>query len=325
MVATARAHQLADPPRDIPPGMVLKVLATSGVKKSLIGFVPAALALFHVVKLDTGPRVALLAITAVFLLIGVVMASAALARAARTLHMMRHGFLAEGKIVSCRLASEKKESPYADFLATWTVHVTRPQARVIQGFKWMIVGWFVGMFGLFALIAGVMLVLNSQRQRPDADVTLALWLWLGTAAAFALYIFWMVRSSRRRAAKEDAAAPAPAPINDPLPPASYAGIALYCTVEYPVQGVRRAGRGRVLLSSRLDRAGTAPLLYPANGHGNVVFLAGLPAEARVDARGQWETIGTSDRPIGLIVTAVIAGVALAGFAYYVPWLVERLR
>jgi hypothetical protein len=309
--------------------MGLKVLATSGVKKCLLGFIPAALLLIHAPLLfDTGERAAAVLLAAVFVLLGLWMALFASARAARTLRMMRHGLAAEGKIISCRLASESKETPYAEFLPNWMVHQSAPQAKVIHGFKWTVVAFVALLFVLLFLVAVALAVMNvlGATSFLNAKDALTLSLWIGSALVLALLTAGMVFMSRWRNAKEAAEEAAntefiaPNPVRDALPPESYAGIALYCTVEYLVQGERRSAKARALLSARLDRSGTVPLLYPSSGRGRVVLLAGLPHQASVDARGQWEPVSISKYPVGLIVTGLIACATLAGFASYVPWL-----
>jgi hypothetical protein len=113
-------------------------------------------------------------------------------------------------------------------------------------------------------------------------------------------------------------------LKEPLP-GDYSGVELICRAEYSVRGERCTGEGRVRLSNRLDPAGVEPLLFHSERFEKVIYLAGLPEEARLDAHGQWEDVSATGPAIALGLTGLVAGAALVGFALHVPAIVAIFR
>src|SRR5438094_10653278 len=97
--------RVADPPREIPLGLQLRLLAHRDVTGSLFFLVPAAAALLAgASRPGAGVRIVLFLIGSLFLFVSLKTAVPALYRSVATLRRMRFGFVTLGRIVSCRLA-----------------------------------------------------------------------------------------------------------------------------------------------------------------------------------------------------------------------------
>lgn len=354
--------QLADPPREIPLGLQLKLLASRDVTGSLLYFVPAAAALIGAAyRPEIAAKIALISIGAVFLVLGLRTALPALVRAMRTLGRMRYGFLTLGRIVSCRLAWDRKraEMPYAEFLSNWAVNVGKSQmGKGIGCLSSIVVAVFVVPFVLMMLIAATALVMkllhvplgDAVAGEVDAPF-LAQWIAMVVfvVAVTLLYLHYNRRQwvkavepymEWRRLAQpgkddvydEDAMRLVESAkergvqisLKEPLPE-NYSGVELICRAEYSVRGERCTGEGRVRLSNRLDPAGVERLLFHPVRREKVIFFAGLPEEVRVDTRGQWESVPAVGPAVALALTGLVAGAALVGFGLHVPGMMAIFR
>src|SRR2546430_14787675 len=111
--------RVADPPREIPLGLQLRLLAHRDVTGSLLFLVPAAAALLASASHPVvGVRIVLFLIGSLFLFVSLKTALPPLYRSVATLGRMRFGFMTLGGIVSCRpaWARTRAETPYRDFL-----------------------------------------------------------------------------------------------------------------------------------------------------------------------------------------------------------------
>ena len=140
-----RIPKLADPPREIPLGLRLRLLTPYDVTGTMMFTIPAAvlLVLAAAGPWKTAPRIGLVVVGSLFLLLTLQSVLPALVRAIATLRRMRNGFLTVGRIVSCHLAWEKKraEMDYQQFLGNWTVNLARSQMAKAIGCFTTLVMW----------------------------------------------------------------------------------------------------------------------------------------------------------------------------------------
>src|SRR6266850_7370733 len=139
--------KLADPPREVPPGLRLKILTPYEVTGTMVYTVPALLLLGMAAVGDwpKAPRIGMVIFGSLFLLLALQSALPAFVRAMATLRRMRYGFLTVGRIVSCHLAWEKKraETAYVEFLENWVVNVGRSQMAKATGCFTTLVLWLI--------------------------------------------------------------------------------------------------------------------------------------------------------------------------------------
>jgi len=340
---------LVPPPREVPQEAVFAVLAHRDVYWTAVLFIPAAAVIYAVSQVHSDFQRAGLVLTAgVLLLLGILLVRPSLLRGMKTLHRMRHGFLAPGRVVACRLAwdGKKREMPYADFLSNWVVHVGKSQMRKASGCLPILVGLFLLPMILFALGIAIALALAYFGDTPpDSDTTRAVLLWFGGSVLMIAAMMAWARFFARNAEKvvelhmkaevfrretqddsyEDIARrlldmargnAQPIVISEPLPVDNH-GVELICRVQYGVRGELRTGEGRLPLYDRLDPEGIEPLLFDPERPSQVVFLAGLPGGVSIDAGFKWK--GPAPHPAAiafLAVTGLAAMVALLGFFWY---------
>jgi hypothetical protein len=351
--------RLSDPPRDIPPGVVLTVLARRDeISDSLWFFIPAAAAIGGAtLDLVPGARVALLIVATIFFGLGLSRVLRSLAHSVRMLWSMRYGFLAPGRIVACRFAwdARKAEMPFAPFLSNWSVNLDQARVRKSTGrlFKWMFIGlslpYVLTSVMLTAFILLGMFFKIDVIEKNFGVATVAA-IWASSAALVALIaipVLVMVRAQakgevqkyvewRRMAHGEQYDANSaelvealkrssePVKLNQKLPPES-ARLDLICRVDYMARGERATGEGRVPLCDRLDLGGVEPLLFRPSRTGQVLVLAGLPAPVALAARGQWQDLPVGPAVASLAPPILVAGATLAWLVSYLPFVAALLR
>ena len=257
-----------------------------------------------------------------------------------------------GRIVSCRLAWDKGKAntPYAEFLPNWLVEVGKSETGKAYGcFTKFVMLVTVVPFVMAAAIFAIILAFAFMHDIAiDPEASRFILMWIGGAIFIAIGIVIVLRKSRRQMGEDvvsymqwrKLANPGPSDMFDgdaerlvrearkagmdlslkePLPK-DYSGVELICQVEYSLQGERQMGEGRVRLCDRLDPAGVEPLLFHPGRPAKVIFMAGLPAEVRMDAFGQWQDVQAVMPTIVLVVTGLIAAGALFGIAAQGPWI-----
>ena len=339
-----------DPPRQVPTGLYLKLLAHRDVTGSLLFLLPAAAALVGAASsADRLNRLVLLTIGTILLYAGLKTALPALLRSLATLQRMRHGFATMGRIVSCHLAwdSGKAEMPYREFLENWVVNVGRSQMGKATGcFTRIFVTVFIAPLGLMILLGAIVLVANSL-QVPGGQATAGDldWQHLSTFAGMGLIFvvasFLVLRIFRRstvnavvpymewrrlmqpadnaiydedamRLVAEAKERGVQISLKEPLP-ADNAGIELICKVEYSVMGEPCIASGRVRLSNRLDPTGVERILFLPLERQKIDFFAGLPDDVRTDEQGQWRELAPRLAAAMLVLTGLTAAVAIGAF------------
>jgi hypothetical protein len=351
------SYPLEDPPRAIPTGLLLTVLAHRDVTGSLYYLLPAAAALTGAMAIPGALRHIILLLElvgAMLLMLGLRSALPALFRSRATLSRMRSGFVTLGRIVSCHLAwdSKRKEMPYREFLEDWAAKVAKSQmGKALGCFMTMFVMLFVAPFVLMALLLGLVLaaralgVLAGEPVAADLDAAyLGTWFAAGlatTAAFLAFALFWRRGVEKavvpymewRRLAK-----PGDRDVYDehamrlvelakergeqislkaPLP-ADNSGVELICKVEYSVMGEPCVATARARLSDRLNAAGVERLIFDPVKREQVDLFAGLPEEARIDASGRWGDVSAGGSVAWLALTAAAAAVSIAALLGNVP-------
>jgi hypothetical protein len=346
--------RIVDPPRAVPLGLGLRILAHRDVTGSMFFLLPAAVALVAAVASPgTGIRVSLVSAGLLFLLQGLKTALPALFRSLATLQRMRFGFVTMGRIVSCHLAwdGKREEKPYREFLENWTVNVARSQMGKAMGCLGVIVvALFVVPLALMMLTAVAVLAFNFL-QHPEGtamagDVdgaTIAKFVAMGLVFIAMLFLF--LRASRRSAV--DAVAPymewrrlaqpgkdavydehakqlvelakqrgERISLKEPLP-ANDSGVELVCKVDYSAMGEPCTAAGRARLSNRLDPAGVERLIFSNLERGRIDLFAGLPDEASIDAQGRWAEVPAAGSAAQLALTGTAAVVAIAALLWNV--------
>lgn len=352
---------LENPPRAIPAGLRLKVLAHRDVTGSLLFLVPAAAALIAAVsRPDTALRIGLVLVGCLLLVRGFGIALPVLSRGMATLGRMRTGFATLGRIASCHLAWDGagQEMPYREFLEDWAVKVAKSQTGKASGCAGMLVVLvFVVPLALMMLVvalvlaAGALQIPIGEPTAADLDVQyLAKWFAMGllfiastlvilrlarktSVDAVVPYMEW--RSLAKPGEKEvydehamrlvELAKERGEQISLKVPlPTDYSGVELICKLEYSVMGEPCTGVGRVRLSNRLDLAGVERVLFDPLERGKVDFFAGLPDEVQIDAQGRWSDVPVRGAAVGLAFTGTVAAVAIAALLWNVPWLYAML-
>ncbi|MEO5749763.1 MAG: hypothetical protein ABIQ50_02520 [Usitatibacter sp.] len=336
--------------------MVLEVLARRDeISDSLWHFIPAAAALaFAALVPLPGLKAALLLVVATFFLSGLARVVRSLFASMRMLWNMRYGFLAPGRMTTCRFGWERKRAdmPYAPFLSNWSANLAESRVRSATGcllkgmFLFFAVPFILAAVAFTALALVMLAGPPSDMVTSVGNFTVAFWA-QGVAMLGVTAIVLLVLRGRatgqvakykqwRRMAHGDQydansselvealkrSHEAIAPIS-PLP-AEDQGVELICRAEYMARGERVTGEGRVRLCNRLELSGIEPLLFQPTGNGRVIFLAGLPARVRI-ARGEWEDLPKGRSITLLAPPPLVAGATLAGFVAYVPVVVAMLR
>lgn len=346
--------RIVDPPREIPAGLRLRILAHRDVTGSAFFLLPAAAALVAgVASLGTGIRIGLLFVGFLLMLQGLKTALPALFRSLATLQRMRFGFVTMGRIVSCHLAwdGKREEKPYREFLENWTVNVARSQMGKAMGCLGVIVvTLFAVPLALMMLTVVAALAVNFL-QHPggaamagEADgATIAKFVAMGLV--FIVILFLFLRAGRRSAV--DAVAPymewrrlvqpgrdavydehamqlvelakqrgEQISLKEPLP-GNYSGAELVCKVDYSAMGERCTATGRARLSNRLDPAGVERLIFSNLERGKIDLFVGLPDEASIDAQGQWADVPAAGSAAQLVLAGTAAVVAIAALLWNV--------
>jgi hypothetical protein len=332
--------RIVDPPRDIPLGLRLKVLAHRDATASAMYFVPAAAALLIGARFPgTAPRIMLLVVGSIFLFLGLQATLPALFRSLATLGRMRLGFVTMGRIVSCHLAWDRKskEMPYGEFLEDWVVNISRSQMGKAIGCLTMVVVTVFGLPLLLVMLVAVIAYVASLLGSPGGTAMAGeldgqdLAKFVGMGLVFFGVLFLFLRAGRKEAV--DAVVPylewrrlAQPGTNDaydehairlvamakehgeqvslkaPLPE-DHSGVELVCKVEYYAMGELCTGTGRVRFSNRLDPAGVERVIFNNLDRGKVDFFAGLPDEAQIDAQGRWSDVS----PYGPALLLALSG------------------
>lgn len=346
--------RIVDPPREIPTGLRLRILAHRDVTGSIFLLLPAAAALAAgVPSPGTGIRIGLVFVGSLFLLQGLKTALPALSRSLATLKRMRFGFVTMGRIVSCHLAwdGKREEKPYREFLENWTVNMARSQMGKAMGcVAVIVVAIFVVPLALMMLTVVVVFAVNYLQHPESAAMagsldgaTIGKFVAMGLVFIAVLFLF--LRASRRSAV--DAVAPymewrrlaqpgkdavydehakqlvelakergEQISLKEPLPE-NYSGVELVCKVDYSAMGERCTATGRARLSNRLDPAGVERLIFSNLERGKIDLFAGLPDEASIDAQGQWADAPAAGSAAQLALTGTAAIVAIAALLWNV--------
>jgi hypothetical protein len=356
-----RIPRLVDPPREIPPGLRLKILAPYDVTASTMCSVPAAVLLVTaaVGNPPTAWRIGLVVVGSLLLLLALKTALPGLVRAMGTLRRMRHGFLTVGRIVSCHLIWDKKRSemPYQEFLENWVLNVGRSEMAKATGcFTTLFVWIFLVPMVLFIIMVLIVVSLASLKvpggiaMSGDLDVAYVVKFAL-TGLAFVIGTLFIVRLFRRGMVDEvksymewrQLAAPGPDDMYDehakrlvadarkrgeqislkaPLPEDSSSAVNLICKVEYSVMNTPCFAAARARLCRRLDPAGVELLIFDPARRGDVDLLVGLPQEVQVDPLGQWKDTPPLASGLPLAITGTVTAIALVALAVNVAQLSE---
>lgn len=336
-----QANRFSDPPREIPVGVLLKLLASRNLTGSLLAFIPAAALLISAANSsDPSAKAAPLFFVAVLLVAGLMTVLPALAKSMQALSRMRYGFMTLGRIISFRFSwsPPDEEIRYVEFLSNWVAILSIAQLRKLKGSAMSIsIAPFVVIFGLgIALMVIVLLKWLVGEVNLDLELILIM---VTLIAGFSYGISRLLRPAlqdRRQMTNEMkpylVSHQAPQETNDAPDDlarrlsesaakrgaytqvkGSLSGgstLELICRVEYLVQGERRTSEGRVRHTSRLDPAGVEPLLFHPTRRKKVTFLSGLPEGVHLDARGQWEPVPAAGPALVLALTALVAGTVL---------------
>ena len=348
MTGVAATPELLPPPRDVPAGLRLRILAQYDVVASTMFTVPAALIL-AIAALSPWPaflRWGCVLVGAILLILALQAAIPALVAATATLRRMREGTLTVGRMLSCRYAWDKKsaDTPYAEFLGDFAGIATRSQMGKFTGCMIrLIVAVFVVPFVLiiaitaFALIARQLGLLGGGQVAGDVDagylgqftmtfaigtvlIAAFLWVWRKLLIHAAGRMVERRRNERIAAGvyEEHLRAEREKPANairlkDPLPADHASPSALVCRIEYAAGGEVLVASGRARLSDRLDMTGIEPLLHDKLHPGRIDLLAGLPPDVAV-SDGRWRDLS----PIGPAAGLAFAGAsALIAFTLFV--------
>ena len=341
-------NRIVAPPREVPTGLGLKILADSGVPSSLFWFVPAAATLITS-AMRPGMDVTLQALLEFFGMLMVAMGYFAVvpdvARALATLRRMRTGVETTGHIVACRLAwdGKKAELPYRTFLEDWLGRTTQSQMGKATGclakLVFLLVVVPVLLIALTVTVAAFIDFPMLAAGGTMGGVTLHdAEAFIGMALAGSILIGLMLHFLRRD--KQDTAAryiewaraqPAQASGLDPATialvssareqardialkeplPKDGTGIELICRVEYSAMGELRSASGRAHFCDRLDLAGVERLLVDPLDERNVLLFVGLPDAAHTDELGEWRDIPAAASGIKLALVVAVALVATA--------------
>ena len=342
-------NRIVDPPREVPTGLALRILAGS-IPASLFWFVPAAATLITVAKrpsMDITLQVLLELLGFAMLAMGYLAVVPDLVRSLATLRRMRTGVEATGRIVACRPAWDGKgdEMPYRAFLEDWLGRTMQSQMGKFTGC--LVKLFFLGMAVpalLMALVLAVAALVNLPMLMAGGTmggVSLRdAGAFIGMAVVLAIFIAVMLYFLRRdtletagdyidwarqQAAYRAGADPATVALiatareqargialKEPLPTQD-SGVELICSVEFSAMGELRKASGRARLCNRLDLAGVERLLVDPLDARKVQLFVGLPDDARTDERGEWQDIPAAASGIKLalvVAAALVATVAL---------------
>ena len=342
------AVQLIDPPREIPPGLKLLVIASQEITGAFPFLVVAVVFVILSFGSPTPPRLGFISIAALLLLLSLAGALPAVKRIKQALDAMKHGFMTTGRVVSCRLAwdEDQPDMRYAEFLPNWALEVAKSQVRKGQGsfISFLKTGFVVSFVLLFISFAIALLTGWDRTARLFAALMFMLFL---SGIAAAVVLSFLYRKPRlyvdqvegfmqwkklvhplpgdeyneeavrlvEKAKKEGV----DLSIQEPLPK-DYSLLELICQAQYSLRGEHRVGEGRVRMCDRLDSEGVELLLFDPARPANVIFMAGLPPEVSVDALGHWQEVAASRAKTGLIRVGVLAAAIFLGIALQVPWI-----
>ena len=351
--------RLSDPPRAIPPGVTLALLARRDeISDSLWHFLPAAAAVGGAAALDivTGFRVFLLIVAVMFFALGLMAVLRSLARSLRMLWSMRYGFLTSGRIAACRFAwdGRQTEIPFAPFLSNWAVNLDQARTRRSVGrlARLLFIGLSLPIVLSCLFVTAVLLLFvffgDTSVFKGKLDFVIVAAAWASGVAVVALfailalvfrgretgevrkYLEWrrMAHGERYDANSSELVealkrGSEPVKLTQKLP-AEKTAVELIFRVDYMARGEHVAGEGRVPLCNRLDLGGVEPLLFRPSRLGHVVFLARLPPQVRINA-GEWEDLPVGPSMVSLAPPVGVAGGTLAGFAWYLPYVEAMLR
>jgi hypothetical protein len=339
--------RLAEPPRDIPTSLQLKILAPYDVAASVMYSIPAAVLLVVAIFGDPPKpaRVGLVIVGSLLLLLAFRAALPALVRAIGTLHRMRYGFLTVGQIVSCQLVWDKKRSEmaYTEFLENWPLNVGRSQMAKATGCFLSAMVWIFLVPFVLITIGALIAVALASLQVPggatlagDLDAAyvvkfalIGLAFVIATLLVMRLFRRGMVNEVERYMEWRKLTDPGPDDIYDDhakrlvadakrrgeqislkasLPEDSSSAVHLICKVQYSVMNEPCVAIGRARLCRRLNPAGVELLIFDPARRGKVDLLVGLPKEVEVGAQGQWK--GISAFAPGLLIAGTVAAIAL---------------
>ena len=354
-------ERLIDPPREVPPGLRLKLLA-DGLAATAIWFVPAAVTLLAAFKPPGAPvKVGLFVLGSIFLAFGLQALLPSLWRTMMTLRRLRVGFVTMGRITTCRFAWDKRRAdmPYPEFLADWTVNMARSQMNKASGcLAALSVIFFVVPLVLTALVLAVALTIHYF-QLPGGDAASADFdapyfarfaamavgsivailamlklLWWGTAKEVVPYLEWRrlaqpgehdwYDAQARELVEMAKARGVQISLKEPLPHDDTA-VELICRVDYSLAGQPRAATARARLSNRLDPSGIERLIFDPLRPEKVELFVGLPGEVTIDAQAQWQELPAMGSVLRLMPAGIAGAVALGAFAMQLPRISALLR
>ncbi len=354
-----KLQRIAEAPRDIPSVVVMAVLADRDFTASLMFLLPAAAAAIGALNAEsTGLGWLLLVVDALLFLLGMRLALRALIRSIPTLHRMRTGALALGRITACRheWQKEKEDMPYEKFLPAWVTYTNDSRVDKASGclanaiVACVVMPILLTAFGFF-LVLLLQATGSGIAARAGGPYVGDLDTWTALALAFAVVVASVViviaakalgskvlrpgtgkirpTVDKENAGHDDAenslAASAGAPMVPEAPLPSYESAAeLLVQAEYSVVGARHAGKGRLRFSDRIDLTGVEPLLHSRSHRGPVLFLASLPPNVQIGARGEWEGTFEALAIFNVALMAITAGIALFAWVPKLPAILALL-
>jgi hypothetical protein len=342
-------NKLGPPPREIPAGVRLRILARHDVAATLWFTLPAAamLALGVLANPPSGARMGLVIVACILLLLALKYAISRLLKVSATLRRMSQGQSATGRIVACRFEwdAKRREMPYREFLQDWVTNLARSQMGKFTGclIKAFAIPFVLG-FVLMIVTVALVLAWRQFGTGGGAEIQDGLdWTYLAKfVGSFLLFVviaggyiwFWrraidrgtvafvdknreeLMQSAEGKAAYErhileEAAKPESAiHLREPLPVDSSSSPELICRVEYSHMGQVTTATGRARLCNRLRMTGVEDLIYDPLRPAEVELLVGLPDEVAVAANGQWHDISSTGHVVGLSFAAGMMAIAL---------------
>ena len=346
-------ERIIDPPREVPLGLRLKLLA-DGLAATAIWFIPAAVALLAAFKPPGAPmKVGFFLLGSIFLAFGFQAVLPSLWRTMGTLRRMRVGFVTMGRITTCRFAWDKRRAdmPYPEFLADWTVNMARSEMNKGTGCLAALFMVFLVPFALMVLVLVVALAIHYF-QLPWGDAVSADFdapyfaRFTAMAVAATVAVLAMLKFMRRATVDEVVpymewrrlAQPGDDDVYDeqarelvdmakargvqislkePLPQDDSA-VELICKVDYSLAGAPRTATARARLSNRLDTTGVERLIFDPLRPDKVELFVGLPGEVAIDAQAQWQDLPAMGSVLRLMPAGIAAAVAVGAFAVQLP-------